>query len=361
MGILDTFRKSKEVERPNAAPVKKGFTLAEILQDKEKSHLFGKLLERYGREDLSLRLTKGELEENDIANLEQDRLHFVEIMDKAEKVKGLLTTENVVEFAHNHPEFEQIVNLVGPEKAKKVIQGQLVELAFADEYRFDIIADRVETYESYKNGEYKKLNEKVEKMLEDGNFTEQEYIDALNIQDPKAKKKALQELASKSQGKFKKVVNFLSRGKFTRGKLEELENNGISMEKALEELNSHQSEIGSVLFGTMTADKGMREALHAEITGVKKEGEKKTSFGDARREKAAVFNQASFDAAWEEFKKREAYGAAHHYEKDGLKDMFIEEQKQAYREKSGEAKGFWESIFSSFFEEEINSKKNTLE
>ena len=165
--------------------------MAQVLQDKNKSHLFGKLLERDGNQDLAKRITEGKLEESDIAVLEEQRKLFSEKITQSEKIEKMLTKENVIEFARNHPDFEKIVNLVGPEKAVKAIQSQLKDISITDEGRFNIIASAMEARDSYKNGDYKKLNDQVEKMCKDNKIRPQEYLDALAIQDPAEKEEAL--------------------------------------------------------------------------------------------------------------------------------------------------------------------------
>lgn len=361
MGILDSFRQSKEKPRDHVIPPREGHTLAEVLKDKTKSHLFGKLLDRYGREDLARRLLEGKLKEGDIELLEEERLRFSDIMARSEKIKNLMTEENVIEFAHKHPEFEKIVNLLGPEKAKKVVQSQLDEIAFTDEYRFDRIADGVEAYDSYKNGEYKALNDKVEKMCADGKFTPQEYLDALAITDRRKKAEALKELANRTHGKFKKVINFLMRGRLSKGKLEELEVSEVLIGNSVDELDSYQRDIGYELSFSVDTNEYMRDALSRELTDDRTPEEPKLGFGEIKREASTSFDQGEFDAAWSDFKKREAYGAAYDYEQDPLKDKFIEEQKQRYKEKNAQRKGFWASILEALFEGNINSKKATLE
>ena len=361
MGILDSFRQSKEKSRDHAIPPKEGHTLAEILKDKKNSHLFGKLLDRYGREDLALRLMKGELKENDISLLEEERLRFEEIMARSEKIKSLLTEEGIIEIAQKHPEFEKIINLIGPEKAKRVIQSQLDEIAFTDEYRFDRIADGVEEYDSYKNGKYKEVNNRVEQMCADGKFTPQEYLDTLAITDRRKKAEALKELANRKHGKFKKVINFCLRGKLSKNRLEEMETSEALMGSSIDELNSFQEDIGSELFFSVDTNEYMRDALSSELIGERAPEEPKLGFGDIKRESSATFNQGEFDVAWNDFKKKEAYEAAYDYEQDSLKDKFIEEQKQKYKEKNTQRKGFWAGILATLFEGNINSKKATLE
>ena len=73
MGILDSVRKNIEEKKKHTTPAVEGHALAEVLKDKSKSDLFGKLLEREGKKDLGERLAKNELEEGDVETLEELR------------------------------------------------------------------------------------------------------------------------------------------------------------------------------------------------------------------------------------------------------------------------------------------------
>lgn len=360
MSAMDSFRKSKEKPKDHVTPPPEGHALDEILKDKNKFHLFSKLLERYGREDLASRLMKGELEENDISRLEEERLRFLEIMARLERVKSLMTEENIAALARKHPDFEKVVNLIRPEKTKRVIQGQLEEMAFTDEYRFDLITNLMENYDSYKNGKYKALNDKVEKMCADGKFTPQEYSDTLAIPDRRKKAAVLKELADRTHGKFKKVINFLMHGKLSRSKVEELETTGILMESSVDELDHYQRDIGSELFLSIDTNEHMRNALARELTDDRTPEETKFGFSDIKREASSIFDEKEEKKAWEVFKKREAYDAAYDYEQDALKDKFIEERKQEHKKKNVKNTGFWASILAALFEGKINNTKDKL-
>jgi len=368
MGIIDSFRKSKDEKKDenkeHPTPPPEGHVLVEILQDKKKFGLFSMLLGKDGYGDLALRLVKGELKGDDIGLLEQERLAFSEKLTKSEKIKKLLTKENVIGFARNHPEFEKIINLVGPEKAIKAIQGQLEEISITDENRFDNISDSIQTYDSYKNGKYKEVNDRVEKLCKDKNITPQEYLDALAIKDPKEKEKALKELSKRTYGKFKSTINFISRGKWAKNTtLEGLKTSEISLEDSVAELDNYQRDIGSVLFYSISDNDDMRKAMSNELINERTPEKPKTGLGDIKQEIGEnTLDEDKFGADWEAFKEREAYGAAYDNEQGALKDKFLSEQKEAYKKKNANVggKGWWHSFLAILFEGKINSKKDTL-
>ncbi len=354
MGILDQFKKSKE-KKEQTTPPPQGHTLAEVLQDKNKSHLFGKLLEEGGNKHLAARLAEGKLEESDIQLLEEQRKIFSEKITQSEKVERLLTKENIIDFARNHPEFEKIINLVGPEKAIKVIQSQLKEISITDEGRFNVIASLMEAYDSNKNGEYKEINDKVGKLLKDNKISEKEYLDVLAIVDPDEKEKALKRLSVKTFGGFKKALNYFGLYE-AKDTFESLKESEISLEDSITQLNIHNESIGSALFLSVSGNDDMRKALFGELLNEKAPEEPKSGFREAKKE---TFNESEFGTAWEDKKKATPGYATLGAGQEAVKQAFIDEQKKAYKEKN-EGKGFWHEILSAITEALISSKKDKL-
>ena len=359
MGIIDQFKKTKDATKEQTIPPPQGHTLAEILQDKSNSHLFGRLLERDGHEDLAQKLIEGKLEKEDLELLEEVRLKFSEKITQSERIEALLTEENVVEIARNHPDFAKIINLVGPKKAIKAIRSQLKEICITDEYRFSAIADPIEAHDSYKKGAYKETNEKVEKMCRDNNISPQEYLDALTIEDPKEKEKALKKLAKGQHGKFIRACNVVF-GKERRN-LRDLKDYEALLENSVTELDSYRDDIGSTLFLSISGNDDMRDALSRELVSESAPvAEPKNGFGDAKKETMGAFNEKDFDRNWEAYKARMSYDTSTDSERDYIKDTFVDSQKEAHKKKNAKSKGFWASIFSTFIEGKIDSKRETL-
>lgn len=364
MGIIDQFRKSKEKNpEQHDTPPPRGHTLAEILQDKSNSHLFGELLKREGQEELGTRVAVGKLEQDDIYLLDEYRLKFSEKITQSEKIGKLLTEESVIEIARNHPDFAKIINLLGPKKAIKAIQSQLKEISITDEYRFSGITEPIEEYDSFKNGKYKEKEAEVEKFCGDNMISVKEYLAAIAIEDPREKEKALKELSGRTYSKFKKAVNLLSGGKWAWTKdttLQGLKENEASMEDSITTLDNLKSDIGDTLFFSVSGNDDMRNALSRELVSESATvAESKTGFGDIKKEAVGAFNEKEFDKDWEAFKKKMAYNQ-NPDDQDTVRNSFIHQQKKKHRERSAKNKGFWASVFSAIFEEKINSKKNTL-
>ncbi len=372
---MDAFRRSKAEGKEHTTPPPQGHTLAEILQDEKRSDVFGKLLIREKQADLAARVAQRELRADDIKLLEQYRLKFSEMItrseqigiwlaekDKDEKGNPIPGTENIIKFAQSNEDFEQVLNLLSPEKATKAIQGQLEEIAITDEERFNGLAIAMETHKSYLGGEYKKTNDKVEKMCKDGQFTPQEYFAALAIEDPGGKEKALKQLARRSMSGFKKLVDALSPissiGRWANRGVEKLEEAETSLETSFAKLEEMQGEIGQLLFYSVAANTDMRNALTRELVGDKTKVEEKSGFGTAKE--AGTFDEEAYKTAWETYKDAEAYDATiNDYERDQIKDRFINDQKTKYKEKM-KSRSVWGSIFTALFEGNINRKRDIL-
>lgn len=353
MGILDSFRRSKEEKKEKTTPPPQGHTLAEVLQDKNKSHLFGKLLEQGGNKDLAQRLAEGKLDESDINLLEVERLAFSEKMARAEKVEKLLTKENVIDFARNNPEFEKILNLVGPEKAVKAIQSQLRDISIADEGRFSNIVGAMETFESYKDGEYKEVNDRVEKLLKDNKITSQEYLATLAIEDPVEKEKALKKLVTKSYGKYDKICDFLSGGGLSRDTIKDLQDSETSLESKIAELNTYQNDIGAVLFSSVSGNDNMRNALFSELVNEKSPEEPKFSFKEVKN---GTLDETKWDEDWEERKESTRFSTETPRVQELIRNNFRKDQKKANKEKN-EGTGFWHDIVIAITEALMKKKE----
>ena len=357
MGIIDSFRKMKEKgkEGEHSTPPRRGFTLAEILQDKSNSHLFGRILERDGQQDLALRLKEGKVEGDDIGLLEEERLKFVEKIEESERIKKLLTEENVIAIARNHPDFATIINLLGPKKAIKAIQGQLKEICITDEDRFKAISEPIEEYDSYKNGEYKKVGEDAEKKCTAMGVSQQEYLDALTIGDPAEKEKALWKLAKGKHTKFRTALNYLT-GKTTEN-FKGLQDSGVLLERSIVELDKYKEDIGNTLFLSISGNDDMLNALSRELVSENAPAaESKTGFADIKKE---TFNEKEFDEEWEAEKIDKDYDSLGEPEQELIKSSFVERARSHY-EKKNKGKGFWASVLSAFIEKKISNKIETL-
>lgn len=353
---MDQFRKNKEKAEEHETPPPRGQTLAEILSDKNNSHLFGLILEKDNQHDLAGKIASGKLEQDDINALEEYRLKYAEKIAQSERIENLLTEETVIAIARQNPDFAKIVNLVGPKKAIKAIRSQLKETCISDENRFNLIAEPIEIYESYKNGAYKKINEDVEKLCKDNKIKPEEYLKALAIEDEDEKEEALKKLARGQHGGFVSAMRAVFRVNARLvGKLEGAE---ASMEDSMAQLDDYKNDIGNVLFSSVNGGEDMRNALARELLSENAPApEKKTGFGDAKKD--ARFDEVEVDKKWKTFKEAAEYDT-HPEDQEHIKDMFIDEQIKEHEGDPSKKMSFWEHVFSSLFAEKIKDKRNKL-
>ena len=365
MKALELFNRKKKEAQQNqegGQPLERGQALAEILSDRKSSYLFGRLLEQEGAQELAGRLMSGNLSSYDMETLEEKRKRYLEMVAQSEKIEGLLNEETVLEVANANPDFQRIINLVGPQKAIKVIRAQLRELRFTDEWSFNRIAGPVEDYYKYKNKEYKKTGTEIDQLLKDLNITAEEYTEALAITDPAEKKAALIALIKSKYGEFERARNFVNFGGITRQNLEKLIEGEETLEAATDKLDAHKRSIGTGLFLTLDGNADIRQALARELISERGQAtpEPETGFRDAKQG-AGSLNDKEFNEAWEEDKKNTGYDNNFDpVKREFIKDRFIDTQRKAYREKNKGGAGFWDSVLSAFFEGQISSKKSEL-
>lgn len=364
MGILDSLRQTKhasEKGRDNVTPPPKGESLAEILKDQKKSDLFGEMLGKSGHEEIALKIVEKRLEEEDLAFLESARQAFLEKMARAEELEKWVNKENVLALAKNHPGFQIVVNLVGLERAVKVIQGQFKKLAIEDEEAFENLAIGIETYEGFKGGKYKARNEETEKMLKERNIKVPEYEEAMKIKDEKKRKKALRVLARKSFGKFRKAVDLITFYRSSKKMAGNLEETGELNKATVAELDNYQDDILATLYSSMN-NQSVRDTIASELMGEKtgESGqEQKVGFMDAKKVGPESFDEAKYLSDWEAEKAKTNFGSSDPAQQAAIRDRFQVQQKQAHQEQN-KKKGFWRSFFAGLWEKTIDDKKNIL-
>ena len=348
MGLFDQFRKNKEEQRKrenSTTPPPMGHSLAEIMKDKKKLHLFGELLKKDGNDALAARVLTGRLDEYDIDRLEEQRKVFSEKIIKAEKIEKLLTVEYVISLARNNPDFEKIVNQLRPEGAIKVITSQLKDLAITNETRFNDIASKMDAKEGYLGDEYKKLNDRVEKLLNDKNISQEEYLDILKIKDSNEKRKALVILAKRGRMFGRLDKDFLSK----------LEGSAVTMEESINQLSIQEASIGSALFMSVNENKDVREAFANELIGERVASESKQGLKELRKD---AFDEATVDEHWKRAKETTQYSQAKNdpARLEAFKNEFRDREKKLNNKKN-KGTGFWDDIIRALFGGMVDKKE----
>ena len=343
-------------------------TISDIVSDREKSYLFGKMLEKEGTKtdtELMTRLIKGELEESDIETLEKHRKNFEKRIRQAENIKEELTQELTLEIGYQNPEFQKIINIVGSERAVDIIQGQMSELAIMDPVRFLSISKKIEKVKNFKTGETKRLDDSVKELCEKEKIDANEYLKAIAITDKKQREEAVKKLVQSSWGGVKKTKNsiFSIFGKgLANESVKKLLDKKDEIDNLFSELDKQKKNIGGALSSTIKGNESMRKALSKAIVGESIKQNPQVGVEEARE---TFPDDEDINTSWENYKKNTNFGGKKWEkltdpEKDTARTKFGEKLKKDVQDKSKEREGFWNSIFQSLFDPFIDDKINKL-
>ncbi len=368
MGIVDSLKQRQNKKWESAEPTPRGLSLVEIRDDNDKSYHFGQMLEKSGKHELAVKFAEGTLDANDLGIINKQRLLFLEKTAQVEKIEEMVTEENIINIARKHPQFQEIVDNITPEKAVEAIRGQLMEMSINDEGRFNRIIKYTQTLDSYKNGELKVLEKNVSQLLKDNNISSKEYEGALAIEDPQEKEKALKELASKIPGEARKFLRSLTVGILGKGgtlnedTLRNLVESGAAIGESVKELRGHEHNVDYILASSLWNNQNMQENLLKELNPGQKAEKPKIGIMEAR--KKVGFNEKAYQEGWEKKKKEtDGYEGFDEDKRKALREGYLKEQKASLKEIT-ETKGWvqqiWADIIAGFNEKLIREKKDTL-
>jgi hypothetical protein len=352
MGLLDQWRLKKLEKEKGPVVPPSGYSWDEIRGDTTKSDLFRQMLLVEGRKDIAQNLAKNKLE-NDYPDFLNQVKIFSERMVRAEKIEGFMTTESIRDIALNNSSFAEITGSLGIEKVQETVKSQLKHLAATNKDRFNLVASLIEDRESFKTGEYREIQNKVEQLLNQNKITPQEYSDALAIPDPIEKEKALKKLATNGWGKFYKTWDYITKGYLSKDAVKGLQDAGTPFEESMNKLNDVSRGIGGALFLTINENKKMREASYSN-----KPEEKPSGFMDAQR--SANLDEEQLQKDWGAVKSRIGnYAQLLPTVKNEQKEKFLKEQKEKLKEKMRK-QGGWHAFFAYLIETIFDDKGDDL-
>ena len=280
---IERDRLEKEEKKKAGIPEEPEDTLTvkQILNDKEKSDLLGDMVKHGGDpadEQLMTRLVSGKIEAADFDRLEELRGGLSEKIRDAENIKSELTPELAMDIAKGNPDLEKIVKSVSPEGVVKAVHETIKNIAVNDPDNFAKILKRIETVKSYKDGDFKKLDESVNEICKGRGFNADEFLKKGAIKDFDERQKALGDLVKAGWGKqgglgvIKKVGNFFTGDLFSTMKATTLEGKRQEVSDALAELDKRKKKLGAVLVSSISGNKDDR-STNREMVGTPKKKE----------------------------------------------------------------------------------------
>lgn len=332
-----------------------GKTLTEILKNKDESAIFGSFLDKddEGRA-LAERLSKNELQPADLQALEAKRVIHIKKMEEVATLESHMTPEYITDFAKSSPQFQNIVNLIGPAKSTEALKKQMRELLVSDSVRFDELSGKLTELIDYRNGGLSKLDDEILEHIRSNGVSEASFVEAMAMEDEKARKVFLADKVHESYGFFKGTADFFTLGKYSKKDAEKLAARKADMDKALAELNNRISGVGEMLENVVDKSDIMREAFSTEIIGEKMPPvEPKTTFMESRKQ--APLEEKEIDDKWKNYRKEIKFDklepAKQKAEVKKFKNNLIKEEQEKRKKK-----GFWSRLFGSFFETTVKNK-----
>lgn len=162
-----------------------GPTLREILANKQQQELFGEFLSRGSDQgerndqivksdkELAQRLLKGELEQDDIGTLAERRDQFVQVLERSKNLRELLAKENIGEIISTSPELQKIAGLIGPERIREVVTGQIERLSIKNPEQFNLLKTSLDSLIESRRVE-KQRNVEISALCKKYNVSEKE-------------------------------------------------------------------------------------------------------------------------------------------------------------------------------------------
>ncbi len=316
MVLEDFLKKEREaVASVSAATVPNGPTLAENLRDKDRSILFGKMLEAEGPtgKDLAKRMLEPGFAE--FGELQEKNKVLNETMNRIANVEAQLTPESIKMFAEQDPTLAGQLTLLGPEKFAEVMRSKLSSIAFGpDADRLVQMQQKLASHKRHREdpgGTFSTLNKDLRKKCEELKITEERFVDIMREDDP-AKRVEL----------FRKEIRAGLSGWWGKGSEAQklasgLEGSGLRSRLFTErdEINRQLGEVGKLMSEAVEGNAELREAFMREVMDRKEPKLPEVSFRDAGREMQSTSQLVD---GWEQEKATPEYRA---YKSDAVKQQ----------------------------------------
>ncbi len=362
MSFLETYRAKKTEKKEEVAKAadphyeeklaaESGPAFSEIYSNPERNRMFGILLAKEGREDLAKKLVQGKLDGLGFEDVEKYRQKFNTIANRAEKIKGQLNAEKIIELAKYSPGLKRIMGK-DVDKLVAVLEKEIEELAYRDEAEFNKILASLENLKTLEE-ELPKLEKKTQDVIKKYYLRPAEFQAALEL-PPAERSAALQKMARDSLSWYDNVMD--KYGDRSRGAKAEMESTYRAIEHAMSDLDARMENVGNVIQGIFSNDPVVSEAFTRAITNEKPVPKKFISVQEAKR--LPDLSDEQIDSDWAEYKgKIPGYGKLADVDKQTHQQKFRDqESKKVDDENVG--RGLWAVAFGEFMGGSKNRIKN---
>ena len=340
--------KIKEAEKEGIPP-----TVEELLADPIKSNLLFIYLKNKNQDKLREKLIGREnLEKEEFEILEEARLEIKKCLDNIKEVLALLPIEYLVSIS---PDFAKIVNQIGIEKTRQLLENYLAELYMLYKDRFNELEKKINEIKNSENN-LQNLNANLIEIA-------QKYgIPIKRLSEIYAKggdEQELQVLVKSHLSFLGKVRDLISKGKFSRERVDEL-NKIDEAEKFLKQIDENLQEIGKMIASAIFETERGKELLSQELYGLLGKPQY-ISFREAGDLLKDTENEEKLNEEWQVYLKEneiEWDKIKNDNDKQKIKDNF----STWYRNKKsrGRKGGLLEYIFDKFLIGKINNFLNNI-
>lgn len=332
-------------------------TLIAILADEERSAHFGELLNHGPDEDIELaeRLFTQKLNPGDMILLEKRRGEAVKRFESVENTEKFVTEENILSLGKLNPDFQNIINLVGPDKAIDVIKNELSGIAFTDNARYINIEKAINKLNKFNETKYKDLDDEVAQISKESGIKDSVYIKLLAIENKDEREKSIRKEIRNTYGIISLGMDWMTgQSKITAAELATKRNDIL---KVRNELERNIKNIGKLLSISVDENELMRKSLAKELTGSSENSNEEKAFG-FKNSRDSVPTVENTKVEWEKYKKDIKWdNLTSSQDKDDKKRDFAESIAKKRSKGKG---GFWEILFSSMFEDSKKELINNL-
>jgi hypothetical protein len=334
-----------------------GATLKEIMADDKQNALLGEMVQHDGSDEdkkIFVRLVSGKMAAADIKELAGFRDKFVERMRQAESIEEEMTPELAQYLAEKNPDIKRLLKLSNADEITSAVKEIIKQVAVTDPENFKKISKNVENVKSFRNGDFKKLDDIVAELCKKQGINADKYLDAMAINDFDKRQKALSDLVKeqwKGQGgwgNIKRSLNWIAGDIFSTNKAVTLEgDNKRKLNEAFEQLEGYKKKVGSALAGTIKGNEDLLEALSREIVGTPKKKEM-LGMNDAKKQ---MLDEDNFQRGWQKVKNNiKNWDTLDEKARDVHRDNYMKQFETDGKAELAKAKGFWALIFGGVFD-----------
>ena len=267
--VLDEITKAEEIAKPTPVTPDEE-TLKAVMADPKNSALFGDFLKAQGGEQYAEGFAHGDIDEAQMAGLEDIRKKFFERKGLAREVIKGLTPEVMDGVIRHSPTMLELSKKLPAADIRAMVEKHLEGIALKDETNFGEVKKKLETYTAHKSGAaYKGVDEAVSKLLTTAKIDVQTFVKINAELDDTKRQAGLRAEIKKNFTWFQTFSDIFNRGGVSTKLAQELAGKKGPIETARKEMGKNLEHLGGALNTALTGNDEARKILLAEILGDK--------------------------------------------------------------------------------------------